>query len=216
MCGRFLLNCELKEILSKYNIKNQEIIEYIKGDFYPSSYVPVVLENGEKIIKLAKWGFFFTAKKGVVINARAESIKHKPMFKSSFYSARCLIPANMFYEWKDEGNKKKTKYKIGLQDNDLFLLGGIYKITFDEKQNEQISVVIITTESEGDMKDIHSRIPLIVKDELMDLWLNKDTSIEYIEDILKSNINNKFIIEKCEPESTKNADSEKYEQLKLF
>lgn len=216
MCGRFLLNCDFEEIIKKYNIKSQEIIKFTKGDFYPSSYIPIVLENGERIAKLAKWGFSFTDKKGYVINARAESIKHKPMFKNSFYSARCLIPANMFYEWKDEDNKKKTKYKIGLQDNDLFSLGGIYKIAFDENLKEQITVVIITTESEGDMRDIHFRMPLIVKDELVDLWLNKDTSIEYIEKILKSNINNKFVIEKCEPESVKSVDGEKYEQLKLF
>ncbi|SCG82776.1 hypothetical protein DW1_1203 [Proteiniborus sp. DW1] len=221
MCGRFLLNYDIEEIFRKYNIRSQEIIKYTKGDFYqgdfyPSSHIPIILESEEKILKLAKWGFPLIGKKGTVINARAESIKHRPMFKNSFYSARCLIPVNMFYEWKDEGNKRKTKYKIGLQENSLFSLGGIYKVSIDENSNEQMTVVIITTESEGDMKDIHSRMPLIVKDNEIDLWLNGSSSIKYVEEILRSNTNYKFVIEKCETEKAKGTDNEKYEQLKLF
>lgn len=216
MCGRFWLNCDIEEIFRKYNIRSQEIINYTKGDFYPSSNIPIILEDGEKTVKYAKWGFPFSSRKGTVINARAESIKHKQMFKDSFYSTRCIIPVNMFYEWKDEGNKRKDKYKIGLQDNSLFSLGGIYKVSFDEKSNEQMTVAIITTESEGDMQDIHSRMPLIVKDDEMDLWLNRNSSIKYVEEVLKSNINNKFIIERCEAEKAKGTSSDKYEQLKLF
>lgn len=216
MCGRFLLNSDIEEVFRRYYIRNQEIIKYTKGDFYPSSHIPIVLENGEKTVKFAKWGFSFSGRKGTVINARAESIKYKQMFKDSFYSARCLIPVNMFYEWKDEGNKRKAKYKIGLQDNSLFSLGGIYKVSLDENLNEQMTVVIITTESEGNMKDIHSRMPLIVKDNAMNSWLNRNDSIKYAEEVIKSNINNKFIIERCETEKSKSDDSEKYEQLKLF
>lgn len=216
MCGRFWLGANIEDILRKYRIRNQEVNKYTKGEFYPSSNIPIIFENEERTMKFAKWGFPFDNRKGAVINARAESIKHKPMFRNSFYSTRCIIPANMFYEWKDEGNKQKNKYSIGLKDEDLFSLGGIYKLSLDENSNQQLTVVIITTESAGEMKDIHSRMPLIINDDKMDLWLNRNSSINHIEEILISNSNNKLVIEKCEVEKSKDADIEKYEQLSLF
>ena len=69
----------------------------------------------------------------------------RAMFKSSFYTARCVIPANLYYEWKDEGGKRKVKHGIGLQDKDIISLGGIYKVSLDEEGlMEQMTFVIIT------------------------------------------------------------------------
>lgn len=210
MCGRFWLDCDIEDVFLKYKIRNQRITKWTKGDFYPSSNIPIVFEDEERNMEFAKWGFYFKDKKGIVINARAETVKSKQMFKNSFYNTRCIIPANMFYEWKDKGNKKKDKYKIGLKDSSLISLGGIYKISFDENHIRQLTVVIITTEAEGNMKTIHSRMPLIIKDDDIEKWLNRNTSIKDVEKVLKSNFNNKFIVKRC------GIDNEKYEQLKLF
>lgn len=216
MCGRFLLNSEIDEIVNKYKIYYKEAGKYNLGDFYPSQDAAIVLDNNKRVITLAKWGFHNNAKRKVVINARVETIMNRPMFKNSFYSARCIIPANMFYEWKDEGNRKKVKYKIGLQDNNLISLGGIYKVSLDENLKEHLTFVIITTEADGDIKEIHSQMPLIINDEELDLWLNNNTSLRLVEEILRSNGNYKFTIEKCEDESIESTNGEHYEQIKMF
>lgn len=208
MCGRFLLDSDIDDILKTYRIFKKEDNEYKKGDFYPSQNAPIVLKDEDMAIKLAKWGFSYNNQKGLVINARAESIKSKPMFKKSFYSERCIIPANMFYEWKDEGNRKKIKHRIGLQHSNLVSLGGVYRLSLDENSKKQLTFVIITTEAEGAMKEIHSRMPLIIKNEELDTWLDKEAPIKYVEEILQSNKNNKIIIETCEDEN--------HQQLKMF
>lgn len=213
MCGRFLLESEIREIIKEYKIRNNKVSEYNPGDYYPSRNTPIVLDEESRTITLAQWGFSHSNNKGTVINARAESITKKPMFKNSIYSARCIIPANLFYEWKDEGNKKKVKHKISLQDSSLISLGGIYRISIDENSKKQISFVIITTEAEGEMKAIHPRMPLIIKNDVLDLWINISTSAKLVDEILNSNSSNKLVIERCEAEALKNNT---YEQLRMF
>jgi len=217
MCGRYLLNCDIRDIYMKYRIQNIKAWDYNRGDFYPSQNALIVLEDKERIITNANWGFKYDNKKSIVINARAETITSRPMFRNSVYGARCIIPANGFYEWKDAGQRKKVKYKIGLQDSNLISLGGIYRIYVNENNEKQLTFVIITTDAEDDLRLIHPRMPLIIKDKDLDQWLDKNTPIELIGKMLKSNNGNKLAIERCgEDGAMDNIKGENYEQLKLF
>lgn len=74
-----------------------------------------------------------------------------------------------------------------------------------------MAFVIITTEAEGYIKDIHYRAPLIIKNDELNLWLNKNTSMKLVEEILNTN-NNKFIIERYVDESKKSDN----EQMSMF
>ncbi len=215
MCGRFLLESDIQEIIKTYKIVNREIEEYDRGDFYPSQNAPIVVENKERTLKFGKWGYNLTNSKRLIINARAESIMNKPMFKTSIYTARCIIPANLFYEWKSEDNRTKVKYGIKLRDSSLISLGGIYKEYIDENLNRRLNFVIITTESNDNMKGIHGRMPLIIKDDLLDYWLNNNTSLKAIEEIFRSNRDNEFVIEKYEDEPKKDTNGD-YQQLRMF
>ncbi len=197
MCGRFLLNSQIGDIIKKYNIFYKEDGEYSFGDIYPTQNALIVLGDHKRIMAQGKWGFDNYKNKRAIINARAETIMVKPMFKNSSYSARCIIPSNGFYEWKDEGKRKKVKYRIGLKDGGLISFGGIYKVSLDKDLRRKLSFVIITTEAQGDIKSIHSRMPLIINYDVLDLWLNKNTSIKYIEKVLKSNTGEELIIDKC-------------------
>ena len=48
------------------------------------------------------WGFPQYQKKGLLINARAETALERKMFRDSVLHRRCIIPAKQFYEW-DQG-----------------------------------------------------------------------------------------------------------------
>lgn len=62
----------------------------------------------------------FLFQKKPLINARAESVNEKITFSKHFKNSRCLIPATYFYEWKDDGKPKKTKYLIKVNELDIF------------------------------------------------------------------------------------------------
>lgn len=52
-------------------------------------------------VRLFTWGFPGPSGKGLVINARAETVMDKPLFRLPFQGHRCLIPASGFYEWRE-------------------------------------------------------------------------------------------------------------------
>src|SRR5256885_5653345 len=44
---------------------------------------------------------------GLLINARGESVNDKPAFKNAMKRRRCLIPADGFYEWREDGGNRR-------------------------------------------------------------------------------------------------------------
>lgn len=83
-----------------------------------------------------------------LINARAETVAQKPSFKNALQKRRCLIPADGFYEWKKEGNKK-ISCCFGLKGDSPFGFAGLYEtwIAADKKQVD--TCTIITTQANG-------------------------------------------------------------------
>jgi len=217
MCGRYLLDTEIREIIKTYKILRIKVEEYKTGEIFPSTSAPIIFDSGQRTIAHAKWGFPFNFKKGLVINARSESIMNKPMFKDSFYTARCIVPANLYYEWKDEGKSRKIRYGIGVKDQSLISLGGIFKLSMDDSHSiKQLTFVIITTEAEEGIKNIHSRMPLIIRDNDIDAWLDKDADIKHVQRILKSKVNGEFFINRIDDNNSRGTDDEGYQQLKMF
>lgn len=186
MCGRFYIDMEIENIIASYNLVNKknENIFIKKGDIFPTDLVPVII--GKDQVSMAKWGFNL-AKNGNVINAKAETLFDKPLFRGAAVQRRCLIPANAFYEWSSIGSKKK-KYKISVKDKRCFFMAGIYNIIKDEAGQEHKEFVIVTTEANKEMYEIHDRMPVILSEENIKKWLNTSQNIEF-SDIFKSSDN---------------------------
>lgn len=110
------------------------------------------------------WGFPKWTSKGVIINARSETAAEKSMFRKSLLQRRCVVPATGFYEW----NHKKQKYKFNLPNHELLYLAGIWNEYEGEKH-----FVILTTAANEAMKDIHNRMPVILKKNIINQWVKK-------------------------------------------
>ncbi len=108
-----------------------------------------------------------------MINARAETVDTLNFYKKPFREQRCLIPASGFYEWKTEG-KQKTKFYFHRKDTDLFAFAGLYSVWHSPDGKEIPSYTIITTTPNKTVKAVHDRMPVILKREDEDTWLNPD------------------------------------------
>jgi len=53
-----------------------------------------------------------------MINARSETLLEKPSFRQAVQKRRCLIPANGFYEWRSDGQRKVPMW-IQLKSREL-------------------------------------------------------------------------------------------------
>lgn len=126
------------------------------------------------------------------INARGESVDIKPTFRSAFRKRRCLIPADGFYEWKrlDERNKQPMAIRAG---GGPFAMAGLWEswrppdgaasgravggtvggaIGGGVGGAEIESCTIITTEAAPGIREIHERMPLILRPDQYEAWLS--------------------------------------------
>jgi putative SOS response-associated peptidase YedK len=109
-----------------------------------------------------------------MINARAETVAEKPSFKNAFKKRRCLIIADGFYEWQGPKGQKQPLF-ITLPDKKPFAFAGLWE-TWRKKNLQSLyrSCTIITTEACAAMRDIHHRMPVILRPDVYEFWLNPE------------------------------------------
>jgi putative SOS response-associated peptidase YedK len=170
MCGRFFIENDIEDIIAHYGLKQNVNIQPVKGEIFPGTKIPVILKNKVRTLDYFKWGFQIKGMSREVINSRIETVSEKPAFKRAFLTNRCIIPANAFFEWETKG-KAKAKYKIQVEDRELFSMAGIYDLFVDKYNNEYLGVVILTRPANEEMSKLHPRMPVIIDIGKEDTWL---------------------------------------------
>ena len=166
MCGRYYFDTSYPKLQEILNKAHQTGIDFKEGEICPTQYAPVLICHQNKIYSCFKrWGYQLK-----IINARQETIHQRMLFRDDFKKRRCIIPMSYFFEW----DKHKTKHAFG---NELYLAG------FYNTQNE---FTILTTESQGDLKPIHHRMPVCIEK-------------EHIKDYLTDNLYATQIIQTSKP-----------------
>ncbi|MRR17615.1 MAG: SOS response-associated peptidase, partial [Deltaproteobacteria bacterium] len=150
----------------------------------PGQRIPaVVRRGGHNELALFQWGLIPAWCKDPSIgaklfNARAETVAEKPSFKNAFVNRRCLIPADGFFEWRKEGNKK-IPYSFFLKSGQSMGLAGLYETWMAPDKKPVHTCTIITTRPNAIVEPIHDRMPVIIPVVARELWLNphvKDTA----------------------------------------
>src|SRR3712207_6551278 len=101
----------------------------------PSLELWVIRQNndtGERSLDLVRWGLVphccKERPKPPPINAKAETVAQLPMFRHAYAKRRCIVPIDVFFEWKAMlGSKVKQPYAIGMKDGSPFGLGGLWE-----------------------------------------------------------------------------------------
>lgn len=189
MCGRYYIDIDNEEFKKILEEAQRNIYEnYKTGEIFPTNIAPIYIEDDNKMKPLlAKWGFPKWDGKGIIINARAETLNEKQMFKRLISSNRCIVPASYYFEWKQE-EQDKDKYKINKPGSNIYM-AGLYNIITDTNNqlslfDEKIDIyyTIITRNSNDSVSHIHSRMPLIFNIEEINKWLKGQS----INELMKS------------------------------
>ena len=181
MCGRYYVG--EKELMDfRRLVEEVERNLLVKhGEIYPGDTAPIFVPHQNSIkAHAATWGFPSYNKSNLIINARVETLTEKPMFNKPFINGkRCLVPAQAFFEWKKESNKK-TKYKIQVENEKTLYMAGVYWFYKNKDNVNEARFVIITTSPNSKISDIHNRMPVIIDDTKKDKWLFEadDTLLE--------------------------------------
>lgn len=110
------------------------------------------------------------------INARAETVSGKPMFRDAFRQRRCLIPADGFYEWQQTASGKQP-WRIIRADGAPFAFAGLWDRWKGRDGRVIESCVIITTDANDAVRPIHDRMPVMLDIGRFEAWLS-GTAVE--------------------------------------
>ena len=112
MCGRFGASFQYRHIKCTWNLDGDFSGFYPGYNIAPSQDVPVIVhKEGRNELRPMRWGLVpsWSQDPSVgqrMINARSETLLDKASFKQLVSSRRCLVPADGFYEWRRDGNRK--------------------------------------------------------------------------------------------------------------
>jgi putative SOS response-associated peptidase YedK len=154
----------------------------------PSQAQLAILNDHPQAIVRAAWGFVPAWADGrpdvkPLINARAETVATKPFFRDAFKHKRCLILADGFYEWKRAG-KGKVPYRIALKTEEPFAFAGIWSTVHDAQGEVQPTFAILTTEANTLVSPIHTRMPVILREQDEADWLNPGLALDAAQALL--------------------------------
>lgn len=124
MCGRYYVDDETAREIERLVRKIDHELNATSGrDVHPSEKA-IVLTGKQKELTAEQmnWGFPKYQHNGLLINARAETVKEKVSFRDSVRSRRCIIPAKHYYEW-DPYKSKVTFYR---EEAPVLYMAGFY------------------------------------------------------------------------------------------
>ncbi|MBW8268881.1 SOS response-associated peptidase [Caldovatus aquaticus] len=138
-------------------------------------------ETGARHLDALRWGLVphwaRDASLGArLINARAESLAEKPAFRDAFRKRRCLVPADAFYEWRQEGapGSPKRPYAVARADGAPMAFAGLWEGWRAPDGTVVRSYAIVTTAANAKLAALHARMPAILPPEAWPLWLGEE------------------------------------------
>jgi putative SOS response-associated peptidase YedK len=149
----------------------------------PTDQIPIVRidpRDGTRELVMARWGlipFWMKEKpRAPHINARAETVHKQPLFREAFAKRRCLIPATGFYEWQQREDGKQP-FRFRRKDLEPFAFAGIWE--FSRFGGEEVlSAAIIVGEPNAVVREVHDRMPVMLRPEDYEVWLGTSAAPE--------------------------------------
>ncbi|WP_428644407.1 SOS response-associated peptidase [Roseibium sp.] len=177
MCGRLALTTPPDAVRNFFKYADQPNFPP-RYNIAPTQPLAVVRQDlgGTRRFHLVRWGLIPAWVKDpasftLLINARAETAAEKPSFRSPMRHHRCLVPASGFYEWRRTPEGKQA-FWIRPADGDLMAFAGLWDTWSDPDGGDIDTGAILTIQSNRMMSAIHHRMPVILKPEAFDTWLD--------------------------------------------
>lgn len=156
----------------------------------PTQPAPVVIahRDGARRIELARWGLVphWSGPGGkrapLMINARAESLEAKAIFRDAVRRRRCLVPASGFFEWRRDpragASAKPQPIYLHPGSDRLIAFAGLWARDRTSDAREETSFTIITGKPNELVRRYHDRMPVVLDRSAWAAWLDPDLDPE--------------------------------------
>jgi len=187
MCGRYYRRSDKQRIAEAFRLGKLPdgfVLPDWDYNVAPTTMQPVIRLNrdtGEREMVLMRWGLIpYFAKSAAdfkgfsTINAKAETLEEKGLWKRPFEKRRCLVPADGFYEWAKIDPKTRKPYAFSLTSGQPFAFAGLWDAWKDPANEEWLQTfAIITTTANELTGQVHNRMPVILHPKDYDRWLRR-------------------------------------------
>ena len=187
MCGRYTLATpDPAELRARFPI-GESVEVRRRFNVAPGDQVLSVTtdKRGEPRGELLRWGLVPPWSDGPggklkMINARAETLSERPAFRLAFERFRCLILADGFYEW-DNG----SAFHITRSTGEPFAFAGLWSRWRGATEGDATrSCTIITTTANAAVARLHDRMPVILRADAEEAWLDPATPRQRLFELL--------------------------------
>ncbi len=179
MCGRMAITLPYDAMAQIFGATPANDLPDVPNyNVCPTVQVHSVTSDGDsRRLRPMRWGFiphwYKTPTDGsLLINARAETVAEKPAFRAAVRERRCLIPASGFYEWTVDEDGNKLPWFIHRKDGDPLAFAGLWQ-GWEREGESFVTCAVVTTGATGRMRDIHSRMPVVLEPGDWPLWLGE-------------------------------------------
>lgn len=202
MCGRYAQSADMRELMEQFEVTGSSPQQSLPANWNiaPTNPIYIVRADSSDFTKSSlatvSWGLIAPWLSGLneakasqsrAINARSESIHEKPTFRAAFKSTRCLIPAEGYYEWATALGKfaPKQPFFITARNGKQLPVAGIWSSWRAPSGDIIQSASIITQEAQGQLAEIHSRMPVFMPHDRWNQWLDpRNNSIENLKALM--------------------------------
>lgn len=192
MCGRYV-HPDAAAIEREWHVGRDDGNPFARRfNVLPTTTVPLLRHDprtGALMLAGARWGLIPHWWKDAkppkfTINARAEEAAAKPMWRHAWRSARCLIPAEGWYEWQaleqvdratGEVKAFKQPFYIHRADGRPFCFAGLMaQWHAPGKDVETLSCAILTKDAAGPATEVHDRMPVVLPESAFAAWTDPE------------------------------------------
>jgi putative SOS response-associated peptidase YedK len=181
VCGRYARRSDKQRIADHFRVHGPSLPDFGPSfNVAPQTFQPVIRLNrhtGEREIVLMRWGLVpFWAKEPKIglstINAKAETVASAPAFREAFRHRRCLVPADIFFEWQKIDAKTKQPFAIALKSGDPYAFAGLWERWRDPNSPVPLETfTVLTTDPNELVEPFHNRMPVILEPRDYERWL---------------------------------------------
>lgn len=183
MCGRFVSTNSPERISAYFGASFDTEAPGENYNVAPTNDVlAVVAGDSGPVVRAFHWGLVPTWAKDVkigskMINARAETVGEKSVFKGLFAKHRLIVPMDGFYEWQAiAGQKAKQPMFIRRRDGEPLAVAGLWTTWRDRADGDDApwlhSLTLITTSANETMAPVHDRMPVLLPASRWQEWLD--------------------------------------------
>jgi putative SOS response-associated peptidase YedK len=179
MCGRYTLTVTPEQLMERFHLTSADFVTTPRYNIAPTQPVAVVYDESPRTLSAARWGLIpaWAKDAGIasrLINARAETLREKPAFRTLFRKRRCLVLADSFYEWRKNPDGTKTPMRVMLASGEPFALAGLWDIWKTPEGDRLRTCTIITTAPNELIAPLHNRMAVLLPREYEAAWLSHD------------------------------------------